>query len=71
MSISKKRERELKNKIKNIKIWESLLFQQVKNPTSIRKDTGSIPGFTQWVKDLMLLWLWWRLATATLIQPLN
>ena len=71
MSISKKRERELKNKIKNIKIWESLLFQQVKNPTSIHKDTGSIPGFTQWVKDLMLLWLWWRLATATLIQPLN
>ena len=24
------------------------------NPTSIHKDTGSIPGLTQWVKDLVL-----------------
>ena len=25
--------------------------QQIKNPTSIHKDVGSIPGLLQWVKD--------------------
>ena len=34
------------------------MAQQVKNLTSIYKDTGLIPGLTQWVKDLVLLWLW-------------
>jgi len=29
---------------------------------------GLVPGLTQWVKDLTLLWLW--LAAAALIQSL-
>ena len=32
----------------------STVAQQVKNPTSIHEDTGSIPGLTQWVKDPVL-----------------
>ena len=27
-------------------------------------------GFAQWVKDLVLLWLWCRPANTALIQPL-
>ena len=31
------------------------MAQGVTNPTSIREDSGSIPGLDQWVKDLALL----------------
>ena len=40
------------------------------NSTSILEDAVSIPGLSQWVKDLVLLWLWYRLAAAALIRPL-
>ena len=31
-----------------------VVAQRVKDPTSIHKDAGLIPGLTQWVKDLGL-----------------
>ena len=31
------------------------MAQQVKKKTSIHKDVGSIPGLSQWVKNLALL----------------
>ena len=43
------------------------MAQQLMNPTSIHEDSSSIPGL---VKDLALLWLWYRLAATAPIQPL-
>ena len=37
--------------------------QEVKNPTSIREDTGSIPGLVQGVKDQHCHELWCRSKT--------
>ena len=32
-----------------------VVAEQVTTPTSIREDVGSVPGPSQWVKDLVLL----------------
>ena len=42
----------------------------VMNATGIHEDAGSSPGLTQWFKDLVLLWLWYRLTAAAPVQPL-
>ena len=40
------------------------MAQQVKNLSSIHADVSSIPGLVQWIKDLVVLWLWCRPAAA-------
>ena len=40
------------------------------NPPSTHKNAGLIPGLTQWVGNLVLLWLWHRPAAVAPIQPL-
>ena len=70
---------------KEIQIKSSCVAQWVKNSTSIHEDPGSIPGLTQWVKDLACCaascgeghrcgsdpaLLWLWLAAATPFHPL-
>ena len=47
------------------------MAQRVGTQQSVCEDVGSIPGLPQWVKDLVWLWLWCRLAAAALIPPPN
>ena len=46
----------------------SIVAQQVKNPTSIHEDVGSIPGLAQWVKGLVLPQAASQVASAAQIR---
>ena len=46
------------------------MAQCLTNPTRNHEVLGSIPGLTQWVKDLALLWLWCRPAAVAPTGPL-
>ena len=45
-----------------------VVVQQLTYPTSTHEDAGSIPGLTQWVKDLLLLWAEVHVADVGQIQ---
>ena len=41
------------------------------NLTSNHEVSGWIPVLIQWIKDLVLMWLWHRPAAVAQIQPLD
>ena len=47
-----------------------VVAQRFTNPTRNHEVVGSIPGLTQWVKDLVSLWLWCRRVATAPIKPL-
>ena len=58
----------------NVYIYTDLrvpvVAEMLTNLTNIHAVMGSIPGLAEWVKDLVWLQLWYRLAVKALIQPL-
>ena len=48
---------QLVNSLKKFIEGVPIVAQQVKNLTIIHENAGLIPGLTQWIKDLALLWL--------------
>ena len=50
--------------------WSSCRGTAETNLTGNHEVVGSIPCLAQWVKDLVLLWLWHRLAAVAPIRPL-
>ena len=46
------------------------MVQRIIDLTSVLVDVGMILGLALWVKDLALLWLWYRLAAVVPIRPL-
>ena len=50
--------------------WSSHRGALETNPTRNHEVAGSSPGLSQWVKDLVLLWLWCRLVATARIGPL-
>ena len=55
----------LRKRIQEFLLWLSRLRTQ----HIVCEDVSLIPDLAQWVKDLVLLWLWYRLEASALIQP--
>ena len=43
-----------RKKVFSVNTGVPIVAQRVLNPTSVKEDTGSIPGLSQWVKDPVL-----------------
>ena len=59
---------QLKVGSKRMSLGVAIVTQQVKNPTIIHEDGVSIPGLTQWVKDMAWLQAAAKVTDAAQIQ---